>query len=144
MNDKFSREEALETDKFVGVDRPFVYDVEDLMTTVAITGPNYFSQNANGTHSIMLKSAFRVFITMVDGEPRIGFFKDCCSGSAPTYTLLGATSLENLAWKVVNYIDADDAAGASTLPLYWAKLDQAADDTKVYRFFKIGPAPAAE
>ena len=104
----------------------------------------YVSQNANGTHSIMLKSAFRVFITMVDGEPRIGFFKDCCSGSAPTYTLLGATSLENLAWKVVNYIDADDAAGASTLPLYWAKLDQAADDTKVYRFFKIGPAPAAE
>ena len=52
------------------------------MTTVAITGPNYFSQNANGTHSIMLKSAFRVFITMVDGEPRIGFFKDC-SDSAP-------------------------------------------------------------
>ena len=32
----------------------------------------------------------------------------------------------------------------ATLPLYWAKLDQAADDTKVYRFFKIGPAPAAE
>ena len=82
LNDKFSCEEALETDKFVGVDQPFVYDVEDLMTTVAITGPNYFSQNANGTHSIMLKSAFRVFITMVDGEPRIGFFRDC-SDSAP-------------------------------------------------------------
>ena len=144
MNDKFSREEALETDKFVGVDRPFVYDVEDLMTTVAITGPNYFSQNANGTHSIMLKSAFRVFITMVDGEPRIGFFKDCCSGSAPTYTLLGATNLENPEWQAVNYEDASDASDASTLPLYWAKLDQAANDTKVYRFFKIGPAPAAE
>lgn len=43
MNDKFSREEALEADKFVGVDQPFVYDVEDLMTTVAITGPNYYT-----------------------------------------------------------------------------------------------------
>lgn len=43
MNDKFSREEALETDKFVGVDQPFVYDVEDLMTTGAITGPNYYT-----------------------------------------------------------------------------------------------------
>jgi hypothetical protein len=28
LSDKFSREEALETDKFVGVDQPFVYDVE--------------------------------------------------------------------------------------------------------------------
>jgi hypothetical protein len=43
LNDKFSREEALEADKFVGVDQPFVYDVEDLMTTVAITGPNYYT-----------------------------------------------------------------------------------------------------
>ena len=116
---------------------------ESVAASFRMDADYYVSQNANGTHSIMLKSAFRVFITMVDGEPRIGFFKDR-SGSAPTYTLLGATSLENLAWKVVNYIDVDDAAGASTLPLYWAKLDQAADDTKVYRFFKIGPAPAAE
>jgi hypothetical protein len=103
----------------------------------------YVSQNMDDTYSIMLKSAFRVFITVVDGEPRIGFFKDC-SALAPAYTLLGATSLENPEWKVVDYIDADDAAGASTLPLYWSKLDQAADDTEVYRFFKIGPVPAAE
>ena len=136
MNDKFSREEALETDKFVGVEQPFVYDVEDLMTTVAITGPNYFSQNANGTHSIMLKSAFRVFITVVDGEPRIGFFRDC-SGSWPTYTLLGATNLENPEWKVVAYAEAGDASGASELPLFWSKPKQ---DANAYRFFKIGLA----
>jgi hypothetical protein len=103
----------------------------------------YVSDNANGTHSIMLKSAFRVFITMVDGEPRIGFFKDC-SGSEPTYTLLCATNLENPDWQAVNYEDASDASGASELPLYWVKLDQAADDANVYRFFKIGPAPVNE
>jgi hypothetical protein len=97
----------------------------------------------NGTYSIMLKSAFRVFITMVDGEPRIGFFKDC-SGSEPTYTLLCATNLENPDWQAVNYEDASDASGASELPLYWVKLDQAADDANVYRFFKIGPAPVNE
>ena len=103
----------------------------------------YVSQNANGTHSIMRKSAFRVFITMVDGEPRIGFFKDC-SGSELTYTLLGATNLENPQWTSVDYTKADDAAGASVLPLFWAKINQAADDVNVYRFFKIGPAPVNE
>ena len=35
------------------------------------------------------------------------------------------------------YVEADDAAGASTLPLYWVKLNQAADDANVYRFFKL-------
>ena len=103
----------------------------------------YVSQNANGTYSIMLKSAFRVFITMVDGEPRIGFFKDR-SDSTLTYTLLCATSLENADWASVAYTQSDDASGASELPLYWVKLDQAADDTNVYRFFKIGPAPVNE
>ena len=91
----------------------------------------------------MLKSAFRVFITVVDGEPRIGFFKDH-SALAPAYTLLGATSLENADWTPIAYIEADDASGASELPLYWSKLDRAADDANVYRFFKIGPASAAE
>jgi hypothetical protein len=91
----------------------------------------------DGTYSIMLKSAFRVFITMVDGEPRIGFFKDCASGSAPC-TLLGATSLENADWTPIAYVEADDAAEVSELPLYWVKLNQDAEDTKVYRFFKIG------
>ncbi len=91
----------------------------------------------NGTYSIMLKSAFRVFITVVDGEPRIGFFQDCAPGSA-AFTLLGATSLENPEWASVAYTQADDASGASALPLYWVKLNQYAEDTKVYRFFKIG------
>ena len=91
----------------------------------------------NGTYSIMLKSAFRVFITMVDGEPRIGFFQDCAPGSA-AFTLLGATSLENPEWASVAYTQADDASGASALPLYWVKLNQDAEDTMVYRFFKIG------
>jgi hypothetical protein len=236
-------DDALAADKFVGVDQPYEYDVEDMTSAVAVVGPDYYttvkgavdvalqtgdfvklvlnadlddnltlggdlafnlggntltangkslavtdsvvtitngtlsgftkdnvtltgnavltvtdknvadsfradntyyvSQNMDGTCSIMLKSAFRIFITVVDGEPRIGFFKDC-SALAPVYTLLGATSLENPEWKVVDYIDADDAAGASTLPLYWSKLDQAADDANVYRFFKIGPVPAAE
>ena len=134
MNDKFSREEALETDKFVGVDQPFVYDVEDLMTTIAITGPNYFSQNANGTHSIMLKSAFRVFITMVDGEPRIGFFKDCDTERAPTaYAIKGATNLETPEWADVDYETATDASAASELPLHWVKPATGCG----FRFFKL-------
>ena len=91
----------------------------------------------NGTYSIMLKSAFRVFITMVDGEPRIGFFQDFAQGAA-AFTLLGATSLENADWNSVAHTQADDASGVSALPLYWVKLNQDAEDTKVYRFFKIG------
>ena len=55
MNDKFSREEDLETDKFVGVDQPFVYDVEDLMTTVAITGPNYYTTVTGAVEVAMQK-----------------------------------------------------------------------------------------
>ena len=232
MNDKFSCEEALETDKFVGVDQPFVYDVEDLMTTVAISGPDYFttvtgavaaaletgdsvklvdnagledrleidrdlvfnlggkelkvngnmltiadsvvtitngtlsgfsaanitltgnailtvtdknvadsfrtsdahyvSQNANGTYSIMLKSAFRVFITVVDGEPRIGFFKDCVD-SPPTYTIKGATNLETPEWADVACEETADASAASELPLHWVKPATGCG----FRFFKL-------
>ena len=98
---------------------------------------HYVSQNMNDTYSIMLKNAFRVFITVVDGEPRLGFFKDCAPGSA-AFTLLGATNLENADWTNVAYTQADDASGASALPLYRVKLNQDAEDTKVYRFFKIG------
>ena len=102
-----------------------------------LSGEHYVSQNMNGTYSIMLKSAFRVYITMVDGEPRIGFFQDCAQG-AVACTLLGATSLENADWTNVVYTPTDDASGASELPLYWVKLNQGADDANVYRFFKIG------
>jgi hypothetical protein len=227
-------EEALEADKFVGVDQPFVYDVEDLMTTVAIIGPNYYttvtgavevamqtgdfvklavdadledglvlesdlvfnlsgntlsansktlsiadsivtitngvlsgfttanvtlagnailtvtdkdvadsfrssnahyvSQNMDGTYSIMLKSAFRVFITVVDGSARIGFFKDCDAAYAPSYVLKAATNLTAPEWDNVEYVEADDAAGASELPLFWSSRNGGDGD---YRFFKL-------
>ena len=229
-------DDALAADKFVGVDQPYEYDVEDMTSAVAVTGPDYYttvegaiavaletgdfvklvkdskleenltlaknlnfnlggntlsangkslaigntyvaitngtlagftsanitltgnavltvtdknvadsfrtsaghyvSQNANGTYSIMLKSAFRVFITMVDGESRIGFFKDFATGSVEL-KLVAVTNLEKPDWQAVAYVKADDSAGASTLPLYWVKLNQAADDANVYRFFKI-------
>ena len=54
---------------------------------------HYVSANANGTYSIMLKSAFRVFITVVDGEPRIGFLKD--TARATKYKLMGKTALDD-------------------------------------------------
>jgi phage terminase large subunit-like protein len=83
----------------------------------------------------MLKSAFRVFITMVDGEPRIGFFKD--KATTTPYKLFGAISLENPVWENVDYIATDDTSSASTLPLYWVKPKPNVNDTKVYRFFKL-------
>jgi hypothetical protein len=228
LNDKFSREEALEADKFVGVDQPFVYDVEDLMTTVAITGPNYYttvtgavevaiqtgdfvklavdadledglvlesdlvfnlsgntlsangktlaiadsvvtitngtlsgftsanvtltgnavltvsdedvavsfrenetyyvSQNANSTYSIMLKSAFRLYIAVVGNEPRLGFFKD----GDKNFVLKGATNLENPEWTSVEYSQVTDVTGDSKLPLYWVKPIESG-----FQFFKL-------
>ena len=226
--------EALAADKFIGVDQPYEYDVEDMTSAVAVTGPDYYttvtgavevavqtgdfvklvtdanlddnlavesnlvinlggntlaadgktltiadsvvtitngtlsaftkdnvtlsgnailtvtdkvvadsfcteanyyvSQNANGTHSIMLKSAFRVFITMVDGEPRIGFFKDCDTERAPTaYAIKGATNLETPEWADVDYETATDAAAASELPLRWVKPTEGSE----FRFFKL-------
>ena len=99
------------------------------------TDANYYvSQNANGTHSIMLKNAFRVFITVVDGEPRIGFFKDCDTEKAPTaYTVKGATNLETPEWTTVDCVDASDAAAASELPLHWVKPAAGSG----FRFFKL-------
>ena len=227
-------DEALAADKFIGVDQPYEYDVEDMTSAVAVTGPDYYttvtgavevavqtgdfvklvtdanlddnlavesdlvinlggntlaadgktltiadsvvtitngtlsaftkdnvtfsgnailtvtdkvvadsfrteanyyvSQNANGTHSIMLKSAFRVFITVVDGEPRIGFFKDCNTEKAPTaYTVKGATNLETPEWTTVDCVDASDAAAASELPLHWVKPAAGSG----FRFFKL-------
>ena len=225
-------DDALAADKFVGVDQPYVYDVEDMTSAVAVTGPDYYttvtgavevavqtgdfvklvtdanlddnlavesdlvlnlggntltangktlaiansvvtitngtllgfsaanitltgnailtvtdkvvadsfrgeanyyvSQNANGTHSIMLKSAFRVFITMVDGEPRIGFFKDCVD-SPPTYTIKGATNLETPEWADIDYETATDASASSELPLHWVKPTEGSE----FRFFKL-------
>jgi len=224
--------EALAADKFIGVDQPYEYDVEDMTSAVAVTGPDYYttvtgavevavqtgdfvklvtdanlddnlavesdlvinlggntlaadgktltiadsvvtitngtlsaftkdnvtlsgnailtvtdknvadsfrteanyyvSQNANGTYSIMLKSAFRVFITMVDGEPRIGFFKDCVD-NPPTYTIKGATNLETPEWADVDYETATDASAASELPLHWVKPTEGSE----FRFFKL-------
>ncbi len=109
-------------------------DVADSFRTEA----NYYvSQNANGTHSIMLKSAFRVFITMVDGEPRIGFFKDCDTERAPTaYAIKGATNLETPEWADVDYETATDAAAASELPLHWVRPVGSSAQSGI-RFFKL-------
>ena len=109
-------------------------DVADSFRTEA----NYYvSQNANGTHSIMLKSAFRVFITMVDGEPRIGFFKDCDTERAPTaYAIKGATNLETPEWADVDYETATDAAPASELPLHWVRPVGSSAQSGI-RFFKL-------
>ena len=92
----------------------------------------YVSQNANDTYSIMLKGAFRVFIMVVDGEPRIGFFKDCVD-NPPTYTIRGATNLETPEWADVDYETATDAAAASELPLHWVKPATGCG----FRFFKL-------
>ena len=98
---------------------------------------HYVSQNANGTHSIMLKSTFRVFITMVDGEPRIGFFKDCDTERAPTaYAIKGATNLETPEWADVDYETATDAAAASELPLHWVRPVGSSAQSGI-RFFKL-------
>jgi hypothetical protein len=102
----------------------------------------YVAQNADGvTHSIMLKSKFPLHIAMEDGEPRLGFFKDFAAGTTYTYALYGASNLDNPDWTVLSYGDAESIK--SELPLYWSKLtgDAAAGN---WRFFKIGPAPAAE
>ena len=95
---------------------------------------HYVSQNANGTYSIMLKSAFRVFITVVDGEPRIGFFKDCDTERAPTaYAIKGATNLETPEWADVACEETADASAASELPLHWVKPATGCG----FRFFKL-------
>jgi len=109
-------------------------DVADSFRTEA----NYYvSQNANGTHSIMLKSAFRVFITLVDGEPRIGFFKDCDTERAPTaYAIKGATNLETPEWADVDYETATDASAASELPLHWVRPVGSSAQSGI-RFFKL-------
>lgn len=95
-----------------------------------LSDSHYVSQNANGTHSIMLKSAFRLFITVVDGEPRVGFFRN---GEA-SYTIKGATNLQTPEWAEVQCEEADDASDASDLPLYWVKMTEG---EKAYNFFKL-------
>lgn len=96
----------------------------------------YVSQNANYSYSIMLKSSFRLFVTAVNGKPRLGFFQDHAAG-AKACTLLGATNLEKPDWTPVAYSDANDASNASDHPLKWVKINETKDSTKVYRFFKI-------
>lgn len=96
----------------------------------------YVSQNANYSYSIMLKSSFRLFVTAVEGKPRLGFFQDHAAG-AKACTLLGATNLEKPDWTPVAYSEANDASNASDHPLKWVKLNETKDATKVYRFFKI-------
>jgi hypothetical protein len=91
---------------------------------------HYVSANANGTYSIMLKTAFRSYITVVDGKARVGFFKD---GSA-SYTIKAATNLETPEWDVIQSEEATDAADVSELPLYWVKTTEG---EKEYRFFKL-------
>jgi hypothetical protein len=91
---------------------------------------HYVSANANGTYSIMLKTAFRTYITVVDGKARVGFFKD---GSA-SYTIKAATNLETPEWDVIQSEEATDAADVSELPLYWVKTTEG---EKEYRFFKL-------
>jgi hypothetical protein len=99
-----------------------------------LSDSHYVSQNKNGTYSIMLKSAFRVFITVVDGSARIGFFKDCDAAYAPSYVLKAATNLTAPEWDNVEYVEADDAAGVSKLPLFWSSRNGGDGD---YRFFKL-------
>jgi hypothetical protein len=91
---------------------------------------HYVSANANGTYSIMLKTAFRSYITVVDGKARVGFFKD---GSA-SYTIKAATNLETPEWDVIQSEEAADVADVSELPLYWVKTTEC---EKEYRFFKL-------
>jgi hypothetical protein len=100
------------------------------------TGIHYVSKNGNDTYSIMLKTAFRSFITVVNGTPRLGFFKDIES-TKNEYTLLAATNLENPEWKEVKYVESLDVKESISLPLHWTKLDQDPNDTNTYRFFKI-------
>ena len=79
----------------------------------------------------MLKSAFRVFITVVDGEPRIGFLKD--TARATKYKLMGKTALDDGSdWAEVSVEAAAEAVANPLVPLYWAK--PAAGE---YRFFKV-------
>ena len=91
---------------------------------------HYVSANANGTYSIMLKSAFRVFITVVDGEPRIGFPKD--TARATKYKLMGKTALDDGSdWAEVSAEAAAEVVANPFVPLYWAK------PAGGYRFFKV-------
>ena len=221
---------ALSGDKFVAVDDPYVYDVEDLMSTVAISGDEYFtsvkaavdsalesgnsvkivtnaaldgdiafesagdfeinlagngltagefklrvtdsnlfvtngtrsgfspenvslsgsavltvtdaaladsfrgktgfyvSKNANGTHSVMLESAFKLYIAVVDGKAKIGYFQDTATDAAE-HVIWGATNLENPDWTKLVF---DPAEGSGALPLKWVS-----PRGEAYRFFKI-------
>jgi hypothetical protein len=89
---------------------------------------HYVSQNANGTYSIMLKSAFRLFIAVVGNEPCLGFFKD----GDKNFVLKGATNLENPEWTSVEYSQVTDVTGDSKLPLYWVKPIESG-----FQFFKL-------
>ena len=79
----------------------------------------------------MLKIAFRVFITVVDGEPCVGFLMD--TPRSAKYKLMGRTALDDdSGWKEVSAEAAAEAVANPLVPLYWAK--PAADG---YRFFKV-------
>ena len=93
--------------------------------------PYYCVQNDDDTWSV--STAFRAYVQMVGGEPRIGFLCDK-NGS---YALMGATNLAAPEW-VSKPLTSDDvatdaAAIDEALPLKWFKPAEGSG----YRFFKV-------
>jgi hypothetical protein len=97
--------------------------------------PYYCVLNDDDTWSV--STAFRAYIQMVGGEPRIGFLCDK-NGS---YVLMGATNLATPEWTSVSLTSDDVATDAAaideTLPLKWFKPAEGSG----YRFFKLEMNP---
>jgi hypothetical protein len=76
----------------------------------------------------MLESAFKLYIAVVDGKAKIGYFQDAATDAAK-HVIWGATNLENPDWTELVF---DPAEGSGALPLKWVS-----PQGEAYRFFKI-------
>lgn len=92
---------------------------------------------ADGSYTIKYSDSFSIYITLVNGEPRIGFPKSL--GGISNCKVYATKSLTNPEWDELEITVAGDVDGIYD----WAKFTAEAHELG-YRFFKAAKTSASE